>query len=133
MIEIIIDASHSVLGRVASFAAKQSLLGKKVIIVNCGDAILTGHRNSIIKEYRIIPEKGGSSRRGPFFPKQPERIMRRTVRGMLSSHQHRGRSAFRRILCFRNMPKEYELSQKIALMVKDVSSSITLSALSMEI
>ena len=34
MIEIIIDASHSVLGRVASFAAKQSLLGKKVIIGN---------------------------------------------------------------------------------------------------
>ncbi len=111
--KIIIDATNAVLGRLASYSAKQALLGKEVIIVNCKEAILTGRREMILKDYREAREKGSHSQKGPFFPKTPERILKRTIRGMLSYKQGRGESAFKRIICYNETPQEYLESKKI--------------------
>ena len=46
--EIIIDATDAALGRMATFAAKQALNGKKVIILNSEDAIITGKKHAIL-------------------------------------------------------------------------------------
>ncbi len=125
-IQIIIDASNAVLGRIASYAAKQSLLGKEVIIVNCNKA-------NIIYEYLVLREKGGSAQKGPYFPKHPDRILKRTIRGMLSHHQKRGLDAIRRIMCHNDTPKEFESAKKITLAGKEKPISLTLSELSKEI
>jgi len=131
--EIIIDASNGILGRIASYAAKQAMLGKNVIIVNCNNALLTGRKRMVIEEYGIARRRGGTSLNGPHFPKHPERLFKRTVRGMLSYTQQRGLDALKRITCYNSVPKEYESTDKISLSRQTKSKTITLSELSKEI
>jgi large subunit ribosomal protein L13 len=131
--EIVIDASNAVLGRVASYAAKQSLLGKNVIIVNCTHALLSGRRRMVIEEYGNSRRRGGTSMNGPHFPKSAERIMKRTVRGMLSYTQKRGLDALKRIMCYNVVPKEYESAKKVSLETDSKAKTLTLGDLSTEI
>lgn len=131
--EIIIDGAGSVLGRLASYAAKQALLGKSVIIVNCSDIILSGKRRMIIEEYKNAVLKGGHSLKGPFWVKRnPERLAKRTVRGMLSYRQKRGQDAFSRIKCYNAVPEKYRDSKKVSL-TREAKSSIKLSHLAEEL
>lgn len=131
--EIVIDANEGVLGRVASFAAKQSLLGKKVVVVNCEKALVSGRRANILEEYKITRRRGSSTRMGPKFPKSSERIMKRTIRGMLSYKEGRGREAFKRIMCYDSVPEKFAGAEKInlkkelnvkALELKEVSKEL---------
>ncbi len=129
----IIDAKNATLGRLASYAAKQALLGKEIIIVNCNEAIIIGKPRSIIEEYNAMRRLGGSSQHGPFFPKSPERIVKRTIRGMLSHRQGRGADAFKRVMCFDDVPQEYMEAKKIQSGRETTKKSIKLKDLSREI
>ena len=91
---IVIDGKNAILGRLASYVVKQALLGKEIAIVNCNEVVISGKPKSVIKEYQEKRQRGGSSLKGPFFPKSPERIVKRTVRGMLSYKQGRGREVW---------------------------------------
>ena len=132
MNQIVIDAKGGAIGRIASFAAKQSLLGKSIIILNCNDALITGRKRETIDFYKAKRKRGGASLKGPFFPKSPERIMKRTVRGMLSYKQGRGSAAFKRIMCYNKTPAEFEKSEKTSLKRDPKSAATTLPELSKE-
>ena len=125
--KIIIDATDSVLGRIASFAAKNSLLGREVIIVNCNDAIVIGSKQVIMDKYSTMRKKGGSSLTGPHFPKNPEKLIKRTIRGMLSHKQMRGKEALKRIICYNKVPEEYKSVDKINFNKSVKFKSMTLS------
>jgi|TARA_Y100000296_G_C5092680_1_gene215699 large subunit ribosomal protein L13 len=111
--KIVVDGKNALLGRLASYVAKQSLLGKEISIVNCNEVVVSGKPKSVIGEYKEMRNKGGSSLKGPFFPKLPERIVKRTIRGMLSHRQGRGRDALKRIKCYNETPVEFENSKMI--------------------
>lgn len=106
--EIILDAENAVMGRLASFSAKQALLGKNVIIVNSEKAIIIGNKANIVEHYLWKKGMGGSNLSGPFIHAVPEKIIKRTIRGMLPYKQERGLLAFKRIKSFSGIPKEYE-------------------------
>tara|TARA_B100000123_G_scaffold91436_1_gene66449 strand:+ start:452 stop:856 length:405 start_codon:yes stop_codon:yes gene_type:complete len=55
---------------------------KKVIIINAEDAIVTGSRDRVLANYNQ-KYKLNHPRKGPFFPRMPDMILKRTVRGML--------------------------------------------------
>ena len=129
-LKIVVDATGAVLGRVASFAAKQSLLGKEVAVVNCSNALVTGNKKMILDEYKEARARGGSSLKGPFFPKSPERIMKRAIRGMLSYKEGRGNAAFKRIRCHNELPQELSSKQAITLHKPLRVKSMTLKQLS---
>ncbi len=131
--QIVIDANQGILGRVASYAAKQALLGKKVIIVNCSYALLSGNKRMIINEYNRARTRGGSSLKGPFFPKHPERIFKRTIRGMLNYQQSQGLGAFKRVICYPDIPAEFADSKKISFPRDLKTKTIGLKELSQEI
>ena len=131
--EIVIDASNCILGRMASYAAKQALLGKKVVIVNCDAVLLTGRKRMVINEYNLSRRRGGTSLNGPHFPKHSDRIVKRTVRGMLSYTQLRGLDALKRVICYSNLPQEYESAKKINIPAKTKSRTMSLQELSKEI
>src|SRR3989338_8373478 len=134
MIEkIVIDAANAPLGRVASFAAKKALLVNSVFIVNCNKSVISGRKRNVIDEYKIARIRGGSSLKGPNFPKNPERIMKRTVRGMLSYKEGRGSEAFKRILCYNDIPSEFVDAKKINLQKEFKVKTLTLKDLSNEI
>lgn len=130
---IVIDASEGALGRVASLAAKKALLGYEVKVVNCEKAIIVGNRKNIIEEYIIKRVRGGSSQKGPHFPKSPEMLMKRTIRGMLSYKKGRGGNAFKRVMCYSGVPKEFEKSKKVDAKKENSGKSMTLNSLSREI
>jgi len=94
--KIIIDAENAVIGRLASYAVKQSLRGKHVAIVNAEKAIITGDPK--VTENKILERlQRGSPQHGPFYPKSPDMILRRMIRGMLPYKQPKGRSAFKKL------------------------------------
>ena len=113
--QIIIDASNSVLGRIASYAAKQALLGHKIIVVNCNEALITGRRNLILETYSQARRRGKGWFKGPIVPRVAEKLMKRTIRGMLAYTQKRGEEALDRILCYNEVPKEFESAKKVSL------------------
>ena len=95
------NAEDKVLGRLASVVAKQLITAKKagedtrVIIVNAEKAIVTGKRTTILSDYRAKYELN-HPRKGPFFPRMPDQILKRTVRGMLPYQKNSsGRNALR--------------------------------------
>ncbi len=104
---IIFDGERVILGRLGSAAAKQSLLGKNVIILNCEKVVITGNRPMIISQYKIMRAKGGYAQKGPYFPTTPAMIVKRTIRGMLSYKEGRGAQAFKKIKCYEGVPKEF--------------------------
>ncbi|MBS3168360.1 50S ribosomal protein L13 [Candidatus Woesearchaeota archaeon] len=108
---MIINAENLILGRLATYAAKQALEGNPVIIVNCEKAIITGNKTSILNEFKEINDLGGPYK-GPFLQKTPDKLVRRTIRGMLPYRQERGSKAFKRVKCFTGIPDKYQ-NQKI--------------------
>lgn len=104
---MIIDASGMILGRLASLAATELLAGEEIAIVNAEKAIISGRRESVYREYEEMKNKG-STEKGPHYPKRPERIMKRTVRGMLPHKTKRGRDAMSRLKIYVGVPSEFE-------------------------
>ncbi len=99
----VIDATNLILGRMAAKAAKQSLQGGAITIVNCEKAVVTGSRKSLFESY--AKKFGvGQVNQGPYFPRRPDMLVRRTIRGMLPRKKPKGRAAFERVRCHIGMP-----------------------------
>ena len=103
----VINAQDCVAGRLASTVAKRLLKGEEIIIVNAEKAIITGNPKATEANYEQ-KIKRGDPYHGPFYPKQPERILRRIIRGMLPFHKPRGRTAYRKLKVFREVPAEFK-------------------------
>lgn len=130
---IIIDAENAVLGRLASYAVKQSLRGKTIIIVNSEEAIITGSMENIKENYKKKMARRSNIQRGPNFPSLADRILKRTIRGMLPYKKQRGADAFKRIKCYIGIPESLKNEKMIKsgkekhgeyLSLKDVSREI---------
>ena len=103
----IIDASGAILGRLSTFTAKRLLKGEEIAVVNSEKAIITGKKSSIKNQYQTKRELG-TYRKGPFFPRMPDQIVKRTIRGMIPYQTPHGRTAFKRLKCYIGVPKEFE-------------------------
>ena len=106
--KIVIDAENAILGRLASYSAKQALQGKKIIIVNAEKAVISGNRKNILENY-LQKRKFKKVK----FPSQPEQILKRTIRGMLSYKKGRGEAALNNIMCYKGVPEEFKKEKKI--------------------
>lgn len=94
--ETVINADGAVLGRLASTVAKRLLNGENVTVTNIEKAIITGEPDMVYRKYKHKRERGDRNR-GPFYPRQPDRLFQRVVRGMLPYKQGRGMDALRRL------------------------------------
>ncbi len=101
----IIDASNHILGRLSSYIAKRLLEGEKIVVVNAEKAIITGNPENVFERYKEKYDRG-SKEKGPYFPRHPEKIFKRTVRGMLPWKSKRGREAYRRLRVFIGVPEQ---------------------------
>lgn len=90
--DAIIDGAGCILGRVASEVAERALDGETIALVNAERLIITGDERDVVERYRKRTELG--SDRGPYYPKRPDGIAKRAVRGMLPHTTKRGREAF---------------------------------------
>jgi large subunit ribosomal protein L13 len=102
---VVIDAKGLILGRMASVVAKRLLQGETIIIVNAEKATISGKRLSRVKEAKRFLEVG-HPKKGPFHPRRPDRIVRRTIRGMLPRKKPKGQQAYKRLKVFLSIPEE---------------------------
>ncbi len=103
---IIIDAKGLILGRMASIIAKRLLQGESVIVLNAEKTAISGKRLQIVKEAKTFLEVG-HPRKGPFHQRRPDRIVRRTIRGMLPRKKPKGMQAFKRLKVYLGAPMEF--------------------------
>ena len=128
----IIDAENAIVGRLASIVAKRLLNGEKIILINANKGIISGDPNSIAKKYfqRWRIKTKSNPLKGPFYPRQPDQILKRTVRGMLPYKKSRGKEAYKRLLVFKEKPTQFNESKvetiPEALQINPKSSYITL-------
>jgi len=99
------DAENQILGRLSAIIAKQLLKGEKVFVVNCEKSVIAGNPKYTMKHYLQKIQRGGP-KHGPFFPKQPDGIFRRAIRGMLPWHKPKGRKAFKNLKVFISVPEK---------------------------
>lgn len=95
------DASNVIMGRLASVVAKQLISAQRegredrVVIINSEKAIVSGKKESVFAQYQERYQLN-HPRKGPFFPRMPHLILKRSVRGMLPyQKKSKGRLAFK--------------------------------------
>lgn len=110
-----IDAEGAILGRMCSEVAKYLLEGYAINIVNCEKAVISGKKHSILNEFRELHEihTASNPRRGPFHPKRPDRVVRRTVRGMIPWKKSKGRTAYHRLVTYIGIPEKLEKAELV--------------------
>jgi large subunit ribosomal protein L13 len=111
---ILVNADGLILGRMASKVAKCLLNGEEVTILNAEKAILSGKRKSKVAEAKEFLEVGAPER-GPFHYRRPDKIVRKTVRGMVPFKQPKGKNAFKRLKVFMGIPKDFQDLQLVTL------------------
>jgi len=103
----VIDAEGAILGRMCTHVARRLLDGEQIAIVNSEKAIITGKKSAIKKRYKQKRDVG-TYRKGPFFPRMPDRLVKRAVRGMIPYQTPHGRTAFKKLKCYIGVPKDFE-------------------------
>ncbi len=112
----VFDAEGMILGRLASHIAKLLIenekpgKGEEIFVVNAEKAIIVGSKDTILKRYHFLRDVG-TQRKGPFYPRLPDQILKRTIRGMIPYQTPRGRTAFRRLRTYLGVPRELKEEQ----------------------
>jgi large subunit ribosomal protein L13 len=99
------------LGRLSSMVAKRLLAGEQIELVNAEKIVVSGAKKMIIDREKEFLGVGGHEK-GPVHYRQPHRIVRKTIRGMLPHRKAHGREAFRRLKVHIGVPEEFEAAEK---------------------
>jgi large subunit ribosomal protein L13 len=107
----------------ASIIAKRLLNNEEITIVNAEKAVLSGKKKSKVTEAKKFLEVG-HPRMGPFHYRRPDRIVRKTVRGMLPYRQPKGKQAYKRLRVYMGMPDEFK-DQKMETLIDAQAKKLT--------
>lgn len=108
---MIIDGEGHVLGRLASVVSKNLINGEEVVVLNAEKVMLTGSKDWAYAKYKQRVDRASISNprdMGPKYPRRPDDIFRRTVRGMLPYKKSKGRESYKRLKSFVGIPREYQ-------------------------
>jgi len=100
--DVVVDARDCILGRVASHVAERALDGERIAVVNAERAVITGNEEPTVEKFRARRDVG--SDQGPAYPKRPDRIFKRSIRGMIPHKTARGREAFSNVRVYMGNP-----------------------------
>jgi large subunit ribosomal protein L13 len=104
---VLINANGLIVGRLSSIVAKKLLEGEDITIINAEKAIISGTKSSTFAEYKQTVDRG-TKEKGPYFPKRPDAIITRTIRGMLPYKTQRGKDATSRLKVYIGTPTEFQ-------------------------
>jgi large subunit ribosomal protein L13 len=103
----IIDAEGATLGRLCTAVAKNLLDGDEIALINVEKAVISGKKFKIKEQYKEKREVG-TYRKGPFFHRSPDKMVKRSVRGMLPYQTPHGRAALKRLKCYIGIPDQFK-------------------------
>ncbi len=98
---MIIDGDGLILGRLASRVAKELLKGNSITIINAEKIVLSGDPKRTIKRF-FEKREVGSHLKGPFYPREPDKVVRRAIRGMLPYKKEKGKIALKKLKVYKN-------------------------------
>ena len=124
----VIDGTNMVLGRLATKAAKLALTGETVNIVNAEKVVIVGRKKEVLDNYRRKYIRG-TSVGGPFIIRGPDRLVRRTIRGMIPYKTPAGKEAYARVMCYVGNPSNEEANETVDA---DVNNTGNLNYVTME-
>ncbi len=110
----IIDANNLILGRMASNVARRLLSGEEIKIINAEKVIISGRKDATFERYKMYTDRG-SREFGPHFPRRPDHIVARTIRGMIPHKKMTGREAYNRLKVYIGIPPELSKEQASTL------------------
>jgi large subunit ribosomal protein L13 len=132
----VVNGEGLILGRMCSKIAKRLLNGEQIIVVNAEKIIISGKKKSKVAEAKEFLDVGAPER-GPFHSRRPDRIVRKTVRGMVPWKQPKGKNAYKRLKVYMGVPNEFKdqtmETDKYALSSKLKGPHFTLGELAIEI
>jgi large subunit ribosomal protein L13 len=102
---LVINADRLILGRMATTVAKRLLQGEEIAVVNAEKAVISGRKGNKVTEAKEFLGVGGVNR-GPYHYRRPDRIVRKTIKGMLPFKQPKGKEAYRRLKVFIGVPED---------------------------
>jgi large subunit ribosomal protein L13 len=114
---LLVDANKVVAGRLASLVAKQLLQGEHVVVINAEKAVVSGNRASLVLQYkeRLGLRTRSAPWKGPLHPRQPDRLLRRIIRGMVPWKKDRGRKAMKRLRVYTGEPEGLKTKRQLDL------------------
>ncbi|MBU2560211.1 50S ribosomal protein L13 [archaeon] len=121
----IVDASGILMGRMASYVAEELLKGEEVSIINAEECVISGDRRTVFDKYLERRHRSSivnPARHGPFFPRGPEGIIKRAIRGMIPYKKAKGKEALKRLRVYIGVPLELEGKPTEDANIKDVGT-----------
>ncbi len=108
--EEIVDAANLILGRMASYVARQALDGKRIVVLNAERAVISGTRARVVAraKEKLKTRTLGNLEKSPTHPRKPDTYVRRVIRGMLPWKKTSGKQAFRRVRVYVGTPSEFQ-------------------------
>ena len=129
---VILDAEKTVVGRLGTYVSKELLKGKSVVIINVEKAIISGAGKNPVEKIGRLRRMGGSSQKGPKISKDPEKLVKRMIRGMLPRYNAKGRAAYKNLKCYISTSEEIksikqeDLDKAIKLNLKQPTKSMSI-------
>jgi large subunit ribosomal protein L13 len=107
-LQLTIDATDCIAGRMCSQISKLLLKGHNVRVVNAEKTMMSGNRYMIIDSYRkfLTISSATNPINGPVHPRRPDRILTKMIRGMLPKRKSSGISSFKRLRVYISVPPE---------------------------
>jgi large subunit ribosomal protein L13Ae len=114
---VVVDAKGHLLGRTASYVAKQLEQGQRVVIVRCEHMLMSGsHFRSKLKYMDFLRKRMSTNpKKGPIHQKAPSRIVWRVIRGMIPHKTPKGAAAMGRLKCFDGVPLSFNSKKKMCI------------------
>merc|ERR1712226_749938 len=114
---VVIDGRGHLMGRLASFVAKEALLGQKVVVVRCEELVISGSliRNKLKLLMKRNKRMNTNPKKGPFHHRSPSDMFMRVVRGMIPHKLYRGSAAFQRVKAVEGVPEPFNSVKKMVV------------------
>ncbi len=103
-----IDAENAIVGRLSAFTAKKLLQGETMVIVNAEKAVFSGNPDNIVQVYskrREMTDKSNPEH-GAKWPRRPDLMLRRVIRGMLPKRNYRQKQALDKLRVYMGVPAD---------------------------
>ncbi|MBI5228486.1 50S ribosomal protein L13 [Candidatus Micrarchaeota archaeon] len=107
---IVFDGTNAIVGRLSAHLVKLLLKGEEAVVVNAEKLVISGDPKKTIEKYakrRTIQNKA-SPEESAKWPRRPDLLFKRIVRGMLPKKTRRGKDALKKLRVYLGVPKECE-------------------------
>ncbi|MGP6220907.1 50S ribosomal protein L13 [Caldiplasma sukawensis] len=109
----IVDATNCIYGKLSAAVAKELLeTDEEIVIVNAANVIITGSREFVLEKF-LKRRDIGSVRKGPYYPRLPRAILKRSIGDMLPKKKSTGKECLKRVMVYNGCPEEFREKEKI--------------------